>query len=499
MKVLPGTFDDEVKPVVFTFRDCELDEARRQLRRAGAIVETEPQVLNLLFELVRHRHRVVARAELRASLWPAQRISESAINACISRARAAVGEHKGTDPIIKTFSRFGYRFLADVEVRDAATSDRRSVAVRSLPLSSRLQGRAAELDWFRRVLSDARGPRIVFVSGNAGIGKTRLIEEVLRDPARAVSTALWARCDESDAPPPFWPWAQIIRAYTVAHPDEVTRPAFGSDVGDLARLVPSLLDRNAASSSAAPPDPEQARLRIYSAMAAFLARAASLHPIVIVLDDIQWIDAPSLLMLRGVARDLATADLRVIGLFRDEELRSSQGLAALVGSLERDRACEHLKLGGIDSGSLQALLHSAGGDELDAAAMTVIDEVSDGNPLIALETLRAMANQPAVAIAGAVRDLVRRRLSAVGSDCRRVLSMAAVIGREFSFVNLQRMAAMDDDKLIELLDDARAAGLIGQAATDEQSFRFVHPAFQVVLHHDLNPVRRERLRQLLGG
>lgn len=492
----PGTFD-EVKPVVFSFRDCELDEGQRQLRRAGVIVETEPQVLKLLFELVRQRHRVVARAELRTLLWPEQRISDSAINACISRARTAVGEQKSAGPIIKTFSRFGYRFLADVEVRDAGTPERRSAAVGLLPASAQLLGRAVELAWLQRALANGGGARIIFVSGEAGIGKTRLVDEAMRNAAGAGSTVLRGRCDESDQPPPFWPWAQIVRDSATVLPAEVASAAFGNDVGELARLVPSLLDRRPDLSSSLPPDAEQARLRIYAALAAFLARAARLSPLVIVLDDIQWIDVASLLMLRTVARDLAGAELRVVGLFRDEEVSSSHGLAALIGSLERDRACEHLRLRGLDSAALHALLQSTGGDELEAAAISAIDELSEGNPLIALETVRAMISVPPIAIAAAVRDLVMRRLRAVGNGCRRVLSLAAVIGREFAFAKLQRIAAIDEDQLIELLDEARAAGLICQAAIDSQSFRFVHSSSRRVLDHDLNPVRRERLRALL--
>lgn len=497
--------DGNVKPTVFSFRDCELDEGRRQLRRAGAAVETEPQVLNLLFELVRHRQLVVARAELRERLWPKQQVSDSTINACVSRARSAIGETKGGDPIIKTFSRFGYRFIADVEVHDAHRGDRQSRAVTPLPASNQLFGRSTELRWVHDTLEHRAGAKLIFVSGEAGIGKTRLIEQSMQLGAAENRTVLWGHCDESREPLPLWPWAQILRGYAASQPADRVSASFGSEIVELARLVPSLSDQFPEKSFASPAlDPDENRLRLYGAITSFLMRASELRPMVIVLDDLQWIDAASLLMLRTVARDLAAAELRVIGLFRCEEVGSSHDLAELVTGLERERAFAHLKLKGIDSAALYSLLSTAAATRASPALLAAIDEQSEGNPLIAVETLREaesgrIPGSPhtdgnlTIPIAEGVRNLFRRRLRAAGAECQRLLAFAALIGREFSFAQLERIATESTETdLLELLDQARSAGLIC-ITSDERQFRFMHPMLRRVLEDEINPVRRGRL------
>src|SRR5262249_49357120 len=97
---------------VHYFGACELDETRRELRRDGEVIPVGPRVLDLLVQLVRQSHRVVPHGEIRAAVWPGRRISDAAVHACVSRARAAIGDVDDATPIIRTFTRYGYRFAA---------------------------------------------------------------------------------------------------------------------------------------------------------------------------------------------------------------------------------------------------------------------------------------------------------------------------------------------------------------------------------------------------
>src|SRR5262249_38352956 len=138
--------------------DCELDTERRQLRRNGTLVAVEPRVFDLLAELIRNRERVVAHRELVHTVWKGQAVSRSAVNAGMSRLRSALGDTEGR--LIKSFPRYGYRFIAEVQQRP-----------RTMPTAA-LIGRAPELDLLASAASEARGGRgrIVFVHGDAGIG-----------------------------------------------------------------------------------------------------------------------------------------------------------------------------------------------------------------------------------------------------------------------------------------------------------------------------------------
>src|SRR5881628_2657912 len=170
-------------------------------------------------------------------------------------------------------------------------------------------GRQRELAELRAGLEDAVGGRGRFflVVGEAGIGKTRLAEELAREAAERGGVALWGRCWEGEGAPPYWPWVQVIRALLQGVPAEELRPAVGAGAPYLVPLVPELGERfrdlPALSTS---PRSEHARFYLFDAVATLLRSAAQRTPLVLVLDDLQWADAPSLLLCSSSRTSCAT-------------------------------------------------------------------------------------------------------------------------------------------------------------------------------------------------
>src|SRR5262245_45325306 len=167
-------------------------------------------------------------------------------------------------------------------------------------------GRAAEHGALVDLLATARARRggVALVTGEAGIGKTRLVEEATASlgPARVH----WGRCHESEGAPAYWPWTQALRSYVRAAPADRLRIEIGQAGAELARVVPAVRAHcpDVGAIDVFDPDPEVARFQLFDAVTTFFRAAASDELLVVVLDDLHWADSESLLLLSFVAREL---------------------------------------------------------------------------------------------------------------------------------------------------------------------------------------------------
>ena len=191
------------------FGEYELDEAAGELRHRGAAVEIQPKPLALLLLLVRERARVVPARELIDSLWPDTRVSPASLTRAVSHARRAIGDtNRGS--LIRSVSRRGYRFCADVVQLDAA---RPQPAPAGEP-GRVFVGREEALARLERAFADAveRRGAVALVSGPAGIGKTRLLEHFAAQAEARGARVLFARSHSEDGVPPFWLWVHVSMA-----------------------------------------------------------------------------------------------------------------------------------------------------------------------------------------------------------------------------------------------------------------------------------------------
>src|SRR5215475_2365176 len=155
-------------------------------------------------------------------------------------------------------------------------------------------GRVTERELAAGHIAAAQGGsgRVVVVRGEPGVGKTRLVEEAVAGVAPG--RVLWGRCQEMEGAPAYWPWIQALRAYVRATPEEQLRVELGDDAGELARLVPAIRTRCPdAESRDGTLAPEAARFRLFDAVTMFLRTIASTDLLVVVLDDLHWVDSES--------------------------------------------------------------------------------------------------------------------------------------------------------------------------------------------------------------
>jgi predicted ATPase len=143
--------------------------------------------------------------------------------------------------------------------------------------------------------------QVVLVAGEPGIGKTRLAEELAGQATAHGGLVLWGRCWEGEGAPAFWPWVQVVRAYIQAADAATLRQDMGAGAADIAQLLPAVRERLPDLPTPPPTEPEAARFRLFDSLAGFLRAAAARRPLLLVLDDLHWADAPSLALLRFLA------------------------------------------------------------------------------------------------------------------------------------------------------------------------------------------------------
>src|SRR5215207_8418442 len=254
-------------------------------------------------------------------------------------------------------------------------------------------GRATEFDTLRSALDAAMAGqgRLVLVSGEPGIGKTRLAQELSIEAQGRGCLVLWGRCWEGEGAPAFWPWVEALGAYARSLDPQTLRSRLGDAAPDLAQLVPPIKSVLPDLSAPAPAEPEQARFRLFGGVAALLTGVAATRPLLLVLDDLHWADASSLLLLQFLARELRTAALLVLGTYPDTDLDRTHPLDAALASLRRQPACERLALPGLSVDEVGALLETRAGHPLDDALRALaaaLHTETEGNPFFITETLR---------------------------------------------------------------------------------------------------------------
>ncbi|PKB79699.1 MAG: hypothetical protein BZY88_12020 [SAR202 cluster bacterium Io17-Chloro-G9] len=370
-------------------------------------------------------------------------------------------------------------------------------------------GRQREMGDLKGCLEDAlsgRG-RLVTLVGEPGIGKTRTAQELATYAGLRGAQVLWGRSYEEQGVPPYWPWVQAIRSYVRERDPEQLRSEMGAGAADIAEVVSDVRERLRDLQPAPQLDPEQARFRLFDSIAAFLKTASQRQPLVLVLDDLHWADQPSLLLLQFVARELGGARLLLIGTYRDMELSRQHPLAEALGELTRERLFQRVLLHGLTQDNVGRFIEMAAGVTPPSALVTSVFTQTEGNPLFVTEVVRLLVQEGelsaektkesdswTIRIPEGVREVIGRRLNRLSQRCNDALTVASVIGREFTLVQLTPLVEeATEDRLLEVLEEALAARVIEELPQAVGHYQFTHALIQETLAGELSTTRRVRL------
>jgi eukaryotic-like serine/threonine-protein kinase len=366
-----------------------------------------------------------------------------------------------------------------------------------------LVGRERELSELRAALEDALSGhgRLVLLTGEPGIGKTRLTEELTLYAARRGARVLVGRCWEAGGAPAYWPWVQSLRAYMRDSEPDALRSAVGDRAGDLAQLVPELRRHVPGLPEQTALEPDAARFVLFDATAEFLRNASHERPLVVVLDDLHAADEPSLLLLRFLARELPAARILVLGACRDVDPLPGTPLTELLADVAREPAARRISLRGLSARELSDYVEQTAPQIASAPLVAMLHEETEGNPLFAGEIVRLLAVEgipaagAAIAVPQGVRDVIARRLTHLSDGCNRLLALASILGREFALDALALLAGAGEDELLELLDEAMAARVVSDIPGAAGRLRFAHVLIRDALYEELTSVRRVALHR----
>ncbi len=358
-----------------------------------------------------------------------------------------------------------------------------------LERSARFVGRRAELERLQALLARARGgggPRLVLLAGESGIGKTRLARELGVVAHRSGAIVLQGSC-EGEAIAPYELFVEALTHWAqAASPDEL-ETRVGDGAPGLAALLPWL------------PQPRPAdggRYATFEAVASLLASLAADAPVLLVIDDVQWADASSAALLRHVLSSRPEAALLVVATYRPDAVAADAPVSAALARLHQDGLVERIELAGLARDEVDALVRDLV-DATPAAGLTAaVHAETEGNPFFVGELARHLGEDVAahrLELPDSVRDLIEHRLARLGEPCLRLLTVAALIGREFELAPLERASGLEPDALDAALDEAMRAGLIVELPGLEDRLAFTHTLIRRTIAARLTRSRRRRV------
>jgi len=329
-----------------------------------------------------------------------------------------------------------------------------------------LVGRDEQLARLRTALESSlqgRG-RLALISGDAGIGKTALAEEISAAASAAGALAVWGRCLEGEGAPPYWPWTQVLQAL----PGWNERPSINAT--------------------------QEGRFQFFEWAFEALRRAASAGGLLIVIDDLHWADEPSLVFLRFLAGGLDSIPVMVVANYRGGDLRPAEPISRALPELLRERSAGHMTLTGLTRPQVAEVIELVTDDAPAAATANRVFERTEGNPFFVIEMIRLLAGGANVdQLPEGVRQTIRRRIEPLPEACRELLRESSVVGREFDLGLLAQLTGRPARDLLQVLDPALSARLVVEVADSAGRLRFNHALIRETLYEDLAASRRVEL------
>ena len=355
--------------------------------------------------------------------------------------------------------------------------------------------------------------RLFLIAGEPGIGKTCLVEEAATDARARGARVIWGRCWDGDGAPAYWPWVQVVRSCLGDSESSRIENLLNAETPQVADLLPEMKQLRRSSAviprlhTVSSSDPEEARFRLFDSVVRLLKKAADAEPLMIVLDDLQKADQPSLLMLQFIARHLEEARVLLIGTYRDAEVRNAPALSRLIGEIAREG--HQFLLSGLNETELALWLHKHAGSDVSRTVVNALIRATAGNPLFVDGILRMLAAEGTELTAyhlgirhlwlpDDVRETIRRRLRSLSKEANSLLALSAVIGQEFEFECLRRITGDTVETIVEALNEARREGLIHPVLAGAIRYAFSHDLIRETIYDDLQAASRLSVHLQVG-
>jgi predicted ATPase len=376
-----------------------------------------------------------------------------------------------------------------------------------------LVGRSDELATLGQLLpvdTDGVG-RVALVRGEPGSGKTRLVRELAHTAVAHGVMVLYGACD-AVVNAPYQPFATSLGHLVGVLDDEKLEEAVDPTGGELTRLLPERVRRLGPLPAPGAADPDTERYRLHAGVVEFLTRASQRQPVLLVVEDAQWADLPSLHPVRHLASVSSQARLLLVVTFRDHEPQPRPEFSEALADLLRTDGVVRVRLSGLqDADVVEFVRRSTGASATTDVAMLAgqVRQLTGGNPFLMCELWRTLTQEhgidivdgrmqltrPAAELASpdSVRDVVQHRLAHLAPTTTALLEVAAVLGPEFEPGALGEAAGIDGTTLDTALAEAVRSGMVADVPDPHLVYRFSHELVRRALYDRLTAVRRAQL------
>lgn len=393
----------------------------------------------------------------------------------------------------------------------------RHVAVREIQLIDRDEEMHLLMDVADRAARGEGG--VVFLYGEAGIGKTRLARELGSYARSQGMQVLSGRCPalfRMDGVPPYVLWREVIRDYFKACTPEQLYKVIGYYPAEVCKLVPELDQKLRVVPKSLPISHEHERNRLFEAVSQFVINISREAPLAVVLDDLQWTDQSSLLLLHYLARGIYGESLLLVGAYRDTYINKKHPLSPVLTELNRERLLQSvpLKRMSFDDASemIKRILEQ---DDVPRRFCELIYEKTRGNPFFVEEAIRSLKEEEVIyrekdkwkirevskiKFPETVKGVINARVGRLDDDCQRVLTLASFVGKDFTFEALRGVSNLREGELLEIVEKLLKTGLIEvRTFRGEDVCSFADIIVRDVLYEGVNPLRRKRLHRVIGS
>jgi class 3 adenylate cyclase/tetratricopeptide (TPR) repeat protein len=376
------------------------------------------------------------------------------------------------------------------------------------PFVDRDDERAALRQYVDRA-NDGNGG-LVIIAGNAGVGKTRLVEEVGAEARARGLQFVAARCNETSQRDPYMPLVEVLETVRRRLSPESFRDLIGEHAGEIARLLPDLRRRYLDIPPPADVPPDEERRYLFATVQQVLARLAAIRPVVILLDDLHWADEPSFRLIDYLAVELQQLAIVIVATYVSEEAPAGSPLHEMLTKLHRRQLVESLAVADLGESDVRDLLAAVGESPPPPALVRSLYEATRGNPFFLEEVVHHLSEQGRLFAGGEWRDLdhddlavpesvrfaIDSKLEKLRPNTRRVLTTASLVGRDFGFDLLEVLGELPEDDLVDAVDEAERARIITSVIDGgEVRFAFSHELIRRTLVNELTLTRRQRLHR----
>ncbi len=354
--------------------------------------------------------------------------------------------------------------------------------------------------------------RLALLSGEPGIGKTRLANELVAYAQLSGAAILHGGCYEYEATTPYLPFVEALREWVHQQDGAAVRALIGSTAGELVRLAPEIESKMGR----VPPNPtltaSEERLRLFDNVTRFLQNLAKERGLLLFIDDLHWADQSSLSLLAYVIRNLRNERVLILAAYREAELDRKHPLAAALVEWNRERIATRITVGRLTLEETSTLLAALFEQEsISEELARAVYRETEGNPFFIEEVVKALIEQGQIyrennrwerkevselAIPQSVKEAIGRRLNRLSESTLEVLHAAAALGKDFEYAELAAIELMSEDRLLDALDEASTAQLV--QVKNGEGYAFTHDKIREVLYEEINPIRRKRLHQRIG-